>query len=700
MDTDLFGIATSGLDAVEIKGLFSFTVQDLNAIKQWIDDGATGVPGDWIKVGKNTIPQDRDTNQTEIMNVCFEWIRKLADEYYGKKFQVRVPFVCGKQDVQSGQVILDTNPVQQGYTDISVPTVLGITNSFTDSAFRTDDNRHQAFARLYFVDDENNSIVKTQSLDQDDLVIRDISDFSTGNQIRSDIPFVGVSVDPEYVFVSKSLLFSPRAVITLPERVSLDEKKRTGAGNISGENKFDQHHNALNMIIQILNKSVGAALDEAKIKDTVGGVERLVGGILAQEIWIDRPVMPDAVALGIQSNILTYGPWTSTEIDGNTISAGLAGTVRVINQESLVPWEYNGHNPATFGYLNAAGTAFAEQGRSVNQVFEQGQVTVAGYPELPLGSELRAADIGIVPIGPYAGGGKLNLVEGRNATNVLPSVVNLNGTLIVTYYVNYGRWVGTYGPNVTGINVQVGPQGLQTTYSLRTWTPKWGNFAKLNADRIKQVSETRMTAQRQIRELIKEQNQRSKLANVGKGGGDRSRRLKSRESRLEQSSSPHYAFVSELVPWSGVTGGNNAYYRSPVYSLSPIEINSEINIADADYQKKAIMSMDGLVRPVSMSDLTSTLPRYATPLSTSSCRKSTGKGTHPPVDLAGQVGQLNQYNPEINLNYLQPFQNPASIGSFSDVATDKSNTTTVGHDIEVIGRGTGCLLYTSDAADE
>jgi len=686
LDTALFGIATSGLDAVQIKGLFSFTVQDLDAITKWIADGATGVPGDWIKVGKNTIPQDRDTNQTEIMNVCFEWIRKLADEYYGKKFQVRVPFVCGKQDVQSGQVILDTNPVQQGYTDISVPTVLGITNSFTDSAFRTDDNRHQAFARLYFVDDENNSIVKTQSLDQDDLIIRDISDFSTGNQIRSDIPFVGVSVDPEYVFVSKSLLFSPRAVITLPERVSLDEKKLTGAGDsIPGENKFDQHHNAVNMLVQILNKSVGAALSEAQIKTAVEDVEKLVGGILTQEIWIDRPVMPDAVALGIQSNILTYGPWTSTEIDGNTISAGLAGTVRVINQESLVPWEYNGHNPATFGYLNAAGTAFAEQGRSVNQVFEQGQVTVAGYPELPLGSELRAADIG----GPYAGGDKLNLVEGRDATNVLTSVVNLNGTLIVTYYVNYGRWVGTYGPNVTGINVQVGPQGLQTTYTLRTWTPKWGNFAKLNADRIKQVSETRMTAQRQIRELIKEQNQRSKLANVGKGGGDRSRRLKSRESRLEQSSSPHYAFVSELVPWSGVTGGNNAYYRSPVYSLSPIEINSEINIADADYQKKAIMSMDGLVRPVSMSDLTSTLPRYATPLNTSDCRKSTGKGTHPPVDVPGQVDQLNQYNPEINLNYLQPFQNPAIIGSFSDVATNKSNTSAVGHDIEVIGRGTG-----------
>jgi hypothetical protein len=46
----------------------------------------------------------------------------------------------------------------------------------------------------------------------------------------------------------------------------------------------------------------------------------------------------------------------------------------------------------------------------------------------------------------------------------------------------------TGGPNVTGIDITMGEQGVTTSYRLRTFTPTFGQFGKQNADRFQRIA--------------------------------------------------------------------------------------------------------------------------------------------------------------------------------------------------------------------
>jgi len=124
-----------------------------------------------------------------------------------------------------------------------------------------------------------------------------------------------------------------------------------------------------------------------------------------------------------------------------------------------------------------------------------------------------------------------------------------------------------------------------------------------------------------------------------------------------------------------------------------------------DYEHKAFMSLDGLIRPISM-DGEGGLPRYASTIS--GCQKTNSAGMHPPVfkpnglctsslsgDCVSGCFVVDPNSPElyktvIDVNYLNPFSNPPGIGSrtgLSDRVIDPTGY--LGHDIDLVGRGTG-----------
>lgn len=575
-------------------------------------------PADWIAMRPNIFQPQNDTDfDLEVIQIGFAWIEKFVKDFYGKRYQVRVPFTCGRLDVESGAILTSEEPTDGGWTEMA--TVLGLSHpSIYTDAFTLEDNRLGAFCRF----DNTNGI---------ELSGLDVNDYIT----LTNKAWVKIQVDPEYVYLDKSTLFSPRAVITLPEPILSIEILPDVNAN------FGQ---IINLVTEFGDNARGGIEDD--VIDRVEDAWKHVGSKTMHLSLVQRALMPSAAGFGIKSNILKYGPWGA---------AGVSGPVApVIDDEGLVPWEYGG-----FTTLDLAGNSLATAGVTNYQIAEEGSVTVVGYPELPLGAELLAADSG----GPYYGGG-YNLIENR----ILSSGAALGSTY---YYTPMYAWSGTYGPTVTNITVQVSAEGGATTqYNLRTWTPKFGIFSKGNAERIKQIGRQRLLMQKQIRAWSLQRAQKQQLNLIHKLAGDRPG-VKIGESIFAQPKTPHEVLVGEIIQW------NDGDYKRPLVSTnSTLEL--PIEMAN-NFDSKAFMSLDGLVRPVSVGG-DGSLPRYAIPLN-DMCQHSNSKGIVGPVDKPTQVGQLKQFNINHAQQYLNPFANPNSA-----LVTDLSDTPDHGHDIEIIGR--------------
>lgn len=574
-------------------------------------------PSDFLAIRQGVFQPHAGDKHYEIAQVAFAWIEKFAKDYYGKKYQVRVPFTCGRTDSESGKILTSEVPSDGGWTEVTP--VIGIAHpSLASDFFTLDDNRLGAFSRF-----DNSNGLELSGLGVNDFV---------SNGVKA---WVKLGVEPDYVYIDKSTLFSPRAVVSLPQTIlSLEHIPDDMQGMFSG-------------LVDVINGMPGFDGNEAAFTAALEDAQHQAGVMLTHLTGSQKAVMPDAAAFGIKSNVLKYGPWGS---------AGPAGAVSVTSDEGLVPWEYGG-----FTSLNLAGNSIANAGVTYTQVTEEGSVTVAGYPDLPLGAELLASDAG----GPFNGGGN-NLVENRTTSS--GSVWGNN-----YYFAPVFPWDGTYGPNVTSITTQVSDSGISTTYNLRTWTPKFGRFAKGNAERLKKIGRANLNSQKQIRAWSLQRLKNNQLALLDKISGDRPGR-DIPGGVLGKAASPHEVLVGQLIPW------NNADFKRPLaMTSSPLELPAEL---EESYGSKAFMSLDGLVRPVSVNG-SGNLPPYANYPGTN-CQVTASRGAQSPIDKPGEVGLLNQYNIPHTQPYFDPFSNPGS-----DVVSDLSDTPTIGHDIEVVGRDTG-----------
>lgn len=593
VETDLYVM----LELNGMKGVLN----NIEKVLQAINDNADLRDIDFLNLMGNAF-KGHDSNVIEIIQAGFAWIKKIVDQYYGRMFQVRVPYVCARKDEESKIILTSEQPSDGGWTEET--SVLGLTNpGILTDFFRLDDNRLGAFC-LFNTADEKDIF----ELSPEDFVVHTAS-----NKL-----FIKVNVEPEYVYLDKETVFSPRAVISLNTPIR----------------KFQEDEVPLNWkgIAKLLE--LAGNLDGAEAKNKVISAAKKAGAKNVHVPWINQATMPDAVGIGIKSNILTYGPWGSV---------GVAGGVEVVHDQGLVPWEYDGYTT-----LNDAGESIASEKVTNSQVFEAGSVTVVGYPDLPLGAELLAADDG----NPFFNGLGVNLVENRS--------LSTSSYLGSNYgYVTMVPWTGTYGPNVTGLTTQVTPQGLTTTYSMRVWTPKFGRFQRGNAERLKQIAQNRMNFAKTMRAMFFQKIKHATIMGIGQRIKEFN--LHQQGALGKEAASPHAVLVGQLMDW------NNGDFKRPIVeSYSPKELPVELK---DDYDKKAIMSLDGIFRPVATSP-TADLPGFATPIS--NCQVAQHRGGQPPV--------ASHYNLDITIDYLNPWAIPDS-----SIVSERCNTS-VGHDIEVMAR--------------
>ncbi len=556
---------------------------------------------------------DGDQERIADIKAIYEWI-KTYSSFYGTHFMVRVPYTCAVQDPDSTNLVYSEQPQQDGWTDESQ--IIGLsTSGLPIKFFINQTGKVEAMVRI-------DGIARTN------LSELDVNTYITDGSSM----WIKASVeDEEWVYHDKSALTNPRAVISIPHPV-----------NTYDEVQPDVLALGIKKMFTVLGgtEPQWTAFKDILLKE---------GSDILSSYFPSSKTMPDAASFGIKNNVLTYGPWTNT---------GVPGPIRIERNDGLVPWEYDGTTA-----MNAAGQALANEGITNMVLGEMGSVSVPGYPDLPLGAEIGAL------AGGFYGGGT-NLIENRNHSignfeDTLPG----GGSLSVVYgFFTYGgAWTGLYGPNITNISLSVGTSGLTTSYTMRTFTPKFGRFAKLNSERLRQQGQLR-------NEILTERASRRQ--------NFEGRRFKAAASRYarrvkDNLNLPHHhgqgiANTSHHL-LTGQYGGAGVDYAS-VSAKSAFDVVREIG---EDYASKHFMGLDSVFIPYDTNDIVT--PTEGTRFTRDSF----------PNVLSGECGDTSGAVADFAITspYLDSWSNPSSSGG--GPASRQENSGEHGHNQTFAGRGTG-----------
>lgn len=297
-----------------------------------------------------------DEIHDENISRLYEYVRSYADQYYGKKFMVRLPNIKSKFNPDwdgspATAVLHNIEPADGGFIEDALWSG-AVLNNYLPEKINTlllDDNRISAYVRF-----NNFKLYDFSDLSPDDFTVN-----SANNSA-----FVKCELEPNVYFLNYNNLYSPRVVITLPGMVTLlDTKSFKGTSENIKAAKMEE-----------------AGLTPAEAKAKAKEMNSHFGSDLPTAAWAGQAVIPDMTVCPLKSNVDFYGPWYYQGVNGKT---------EFIKDESLVPWNYGG-----FALMNQ--TAASQISSSVTnfQVGEEGTLEVAGVPEFNIGDTLIAG-------GPY-----------------------------------------------------------------------------------------------------------------------------------------------------------------------------------------------------------------------------------------------------------------------------------------------------------
>ncbi len=552
------------------------------------------------------------SNSAKDLDKVYEFVRSYAEEFYGKQFIVNVSSVCYALDAESNKYRYSHSPSTEGCW-------------VTDGTSTVLGLTHNSSASDFFRDDQGKyqPIIAFPIAGASTIgggggsLIPDPSKLGDGNYIAN-ATYIWVKADIESEWIVGTPLDTSASTFSCVLKV----------GSPVVNNTSDT-----NDLMDVMN-----GLDIANAKEGVGvlGVSNVVERANFILSGSAAAIKPYSALVPILSNNDVYGPWGQ---------AGLPGQVSLQTDEGFVPWEYGSD-------VVMASAATDKTDNTVTQMRkgERGTVAVAGFPNIPLCAELFSVDTASPPDSQ----GTQKYVGSR-----IYSVDHCASTLAYMY-VPMNAWTGEFGPNVTNVNVSVGAGGFTTEYQFSTYTPRYGRFSKNNSERLKKIGQSRLQNMR---------NMRSRAALNRRGGNLNIRSKQMIENQIARSArapkSAHHLFIGRYV------GAD----RPEVNTQSAKEATLAFS-SDSAYAGSAMMSLDGLIRPVSKNG-DGSLPQFINE-GASDCvsSKDTSNQADPPVNEYARLDWGQQY--------LDPFANAGdSLPTNRDNAASPS-----GHDIEVLGRGT------------
>lgn len=146
------------------------------------------------------------------------------------------------------------------------------------------------------------------------------------------------------------------------------------------------------------------------------------------------PIVPDLIAIPLESQERNYGPWTSLYEAYGVIG----GKMEYIHDENLTPWSYGGYE-----LMDRAGRVKSEFGTSANLMSEKGAFSFNSWPS---GLTIGAA---------------------------------LDG----------------FGPLVSDITISMGAEGVQTSVTMNTYTQSFGKLQKQREDQLRKLTREKQRVQ-------------------------------------------------------------------------------------------------------------------------------------------------------------------------------------------------------------
>lgn len=380
-------------------------------------------------------------------DLLYEAILDLAQNYWGKRYQVRIPWLCGKKDVDTGEITFSRSVSDGGWNeeyDIEFNPLLGLnTTSTAMDFFRLPDGRIRPFVRYNKAEG-----ISLRDLDPNEYGYVDFN--IDGSDEPDAFLWVKASSMPQFVFENSATLEDPRVVIELKQPIN-KERLRLWA------HPAEIRQNETREVFQngwFLSSALGAnhtGRASYKVKD------------------MDEPLTPKAAAIALQNNDETYGPWMA--------GSGI-GPTDVISDYSLTPWNYGGMTN-----LALVANEKASYGVSIMYKNQNGLITVPGLPKGRVGEEMMAFNSSRYIAGQrYAGT--------RAATPV--ALVNLN-PLITYLYADLltTRFNGDLGPVISSLSISYGTSGITTSYNFQLYTKGYRRFSKARIDRVNEIGQIR-----------------------------------------------------------------------------------------------------------------------------------------------------------------------------------------------------------------
>lgn len=238
----------------------------------------------------------------------------------------------------------------------------------------------------------------------------------------------------------------------------------------------------------------------------------------------------------VKPNVVAIPLKDNTNVYGPWSAAGPGGKTEVRQSGELAPWNFNGES-----LMNTAGQAQVYGGRTQMQESESGSLTLVGEP-----------------------------------------VASLGGVL------------STNGPNLTNISIQYDARGqITTTYIFRSFTKTFGNTSQ-----ISRVIQNQGNTQTRNRRVVNEQIRASKArANIELDSGlARIMNAKDSFNKRWKGQTPHECITAGLLD-----DLSDSTLRIPGASLATFEEIRDSILRDdnTNFQKNAVMSLTGLLRPFS-----------------------------------------------------------------------------------------------------
>lgn len=424
------------------------------------------------------------------LNMLYELVRGYGTEFYGKKYMVRVPSVLVKVESETQRIVLSHEPTDSGWPSsndrpLNVP-------EYYDDIF-TD----QSGKFVCFVGYARSNKIDISKVSPADSAL-------DGNKL-----YVRADLDQNFVFIDAESHFGPRAVITLSSPVN----------ELTDAKKIPYFQEGLKLLCEALKQDPDDKI-KTLAQNAAGGLP-ILGMAPATNL-------PSAACVPLRSNILTYGPWYTSGIDGK---------VRYEKNSSLVPWNFGGYL-----LMNYAGNAAIANALSMLQIGETGTIEIAGLPDASLGDEL---------------------VEG--------------------------------GPNITGIDMSIGPDGVKTSYRLRTYTPSFGQFSKQNADRFQRMA-------RGFNEVKRNNLQKLKRKfGTPLQSAQRVAMYLANGANPPNVNTPHEAIISKIVEIPTDEGSDSGPKYKTVTTIGTVQetlpgLNAD---DDSEYKNTAFSTLDVLFKPFS-----------------------------------------------------------------------------------------------------